>query len=48
MPGKLDIYELVLVELLVDLDLIDNLKANILLDIDVIGFEKIDINISRR
>ena len=47
-PGKLDIGELVLVELLVDLYLVDNLKANILLSIDIIGPEKIDIIISRR
>ena len=46
--GKLDIGELVLVELLVDLYLVDNLKSNILLSIDIIGTKKINIITSRR
>ena len=48
LPGKLDIDELVLVELLVDLYLFDDLKANILLSIDILESEKSNIIISRR
>ena len=48
MPGKLDISELVLVELLVDLYLVDDLKANELLSMDIMGPNKINIIISRR
>ena len=36
LPGKLDIGELVLVELLADLYLVNDLKANTLLIIDII------------
>ena len=46
--GKLDIDELILVEFLVDLYLVNDLKSNILLSIDIIGLEKINITISWR
>ena len=48
LSGKSDIGELVLEELLVDLYLIDDLMANILLSIDIMGPEIINIIISRR
>ena len=48
LPSKSNTSELVLVELLVDLYLVDDLKSNILLSIDIIGTEKINIIISRR
>ncbi len=48
LPGKTDIGEPVIGELTVDLHLVDDLKANILLGMDVVGPEDIDVITSKK
>ena len=48
LPRKLDISKLILVKIIVDIYLIDNLRANILIGIDTIGPKGINIIIIKR
>ena len=48
LPRKTNVGEPVVREIIVDLYLVEDLKANILLSIDVVGLEEIDVITSRK
>ena len=48
LPGKLDIGEPILAEITVDIHLVDDLRANMLISIDIMGPKGIDIITTKR